>query len=134
GRDDSLRPAVERSPVEQEPECCKIGSAVMLGARKRHCDVDETADQFRLRLVGDQFQGSCQAHQFVWRLAVADPIELSGQKFVLASARDPARTPAQKDMFLALDAPTGKTRAGIVQPPQRVDAKVIADNAESRAQ
>jgi hypothetical protein len=37
-------------------------------------------------------------------------------------------------IFLALDAPAGKTRAGIVQPPQGVDAKVIPDNTEARAQ
>jgi hypothetical protein len=37
-RDDGLRPGVERSSVEQESQRSKIGSAVPLGACKRHCD------------------------------------------------------------------------------------------------
>src|ERR1700688_384556 len=82
----------------------------------------------------DQFQGSRQAHEFGWRLAAADPVEFTGQKLVLAFARESARHPAPEDIFLALDAPAGKTRAGIVQPPQGVDAKVIPDNAEAWAQ
>ena len=36
-------------------------------------------------------------------------------------------------MFLALDAPTGKTRTGIAQSPQGLDTKVIPDNTETRA-
>ena len=87
-----------------------------------------------LRVVGDQFQGTCQAHEFVGRLAAAYPIELSSQKLVLAFAREPAGHPPPEDVFLALDAPTGKTWAGIVQAPQGVDTKVIPDNAEARAQ
>src|SRR5262249_14345280 len=90
--------------------------------------------QLRLRVVGDQFQGTCQTHQFVRRLAAAEPVELPPEKLVLAFAREPARHSAPEDIFLALDAPTGKTRAGIVQPPQGVDAKVITENAEARAQ
>ena len=43
GRDDGFWPGVERSSVEQEPECCEIRSAVPLGARKRHRDIDETS-------------------------------------------------------------------------------------------
>jgi hypothetical protein len=48
GRNDGFRPGVERSSVEQEPECCKIRSTVPLGASKRHRDVDETPDSDRL--------------------------------------------------------------------------------------
>jgi hypothetical protein len=53
GRNDGLRPGVERSSIEQEPECCKIRSAVPLGASKRHRDVDETSDKVRLLLEED---------------------------------------------------------------------------------
>ena len=134
GRDDSLRPCVERSSVEQEPERRKIRSAVPLGPCKRHRDVAEATHQFRLGVVVDQFQGSSQAHEFVGRPAAADPVDLSGHKPGLAFAREPARHPAQEDVFLALDAPTGKTQAAIVHPPQGVDTKVVPDNAEARAQ
>ena len=61
GRDDSLRPCVERSSVEQEPERRKIGSAVPLGPCKRQRDVAKATHQFRLGVVVDQFQGSSQA-------------------------------------------------------------------------
>jgi hypothetical protein len=90
--------------------------------------------QFRLGVVVDQFQGSSQAHEFVGRLAAADPVDLSGHKPGLAFAREPARQPAPEDVFLALDAPTGKTRAIIVHLPQGIDTKIVPDNADARAQ
>src|SRR4029077_21222077 len=64
----------------------------------------------------------------------ADPVDLSGHKPGLAFVREPARHPAPEDVFLAPDAPTGKTRAAIVHLPQGVDTKIIPDNAEAGAQ
>ena len=61
-----------------------------LGACQRHSNVEEAPDQFRLCVVGDQFQGTCQAHEFVRRLTAAYPIDLSCQKLVLAFARESA--------------------------------------------
>src|SRR5262249_57117343 len=66
--------------------------------------------------------------------AAADPVDLSGHKPDLAFAREPASHPAPEDVFLALDAPTGKTRTAIVHPPQAIDTKVVPDNAEARTQ
>jgi hypothetical protein len=80
GRDNGLRSSVKRCPVEQETECRKIGRRLPLSARQRRRDVDETADQLRLRVEGDQFQGSRQADKFVRRPATADLVELAHQK------------------------------------------------------
>src|SRR5262249_30583404 len=94
GRDDRFWPGVERSSAEQQPECCKIRSAVLLGTGKLHRDVDETADQLRLRCVWDSLWQSGEPNEFGGRFGTANPVQLPGQKFVLAFIREPTRHPA----------------------------------------
>ncbi len=89
-----------------------------LGLCKHHRGVAEATHQFRLSIEINQLEGSSQADEFVGCLAAADPLDLPGHKFGLAFAREPARHPAPENVFLALDAPTGKTRAIIMHPPQ----------------
>ena len=77
---------------------------------------------------------SCKADKFRRCSPPANAVKFACQEHFLPFSREPACHPAPEDVFLTLNAPTGKTRAIIVHPPQGIDTKVVPDNAEARAQ